>query len=179
VNDELKSLDLDRNLLVVHWGDHGWFLGDLQRWHKHSNFERAARSPLIVRGPGVAAGAGCDRIVETADIIPTMLDFAGLKAFPLSDGRSVLPLLSNPHLRWKDRAYHIFNRGKVIGRALCAEHARYVEWHASWGLDTPVLAREFHPDTAGQPDEVRNETDSTENQADVEKHAAMLRELKP
>lgn len=129
-------------------GEHGWFLGDLEQWHKHSNFERAVRSPLVVRSPGVKAGTGCDRLVETVDIFPTTLDFAGLKPFPLSDGRSFLPLLNNPQQTWKDRACHIFNRGKVIGYAVRTEHARYVEWHANWSLDTPVLAREFYRYTA-------------------------------
>lgn len=51
-------------------GDYGWFLGDLQQWHKRSNFERAGCSPLIVCGPGVAASARCERCVETLDLFP-------------------------------------------------------------------------------------------------------------
>jgi arylsulfatase A-like enzyme len=179
VLDELKTLDLDKNTLVVLWGDHGWFLGDVGQWQKHSNFERAARSPLIVSGPGVKAGSVCDRFVESVDIFPTMLDYAGLKPFPLSDGKSFKPLLSDPAQPWKDRAYHIFNRGKnTIGYAVRTDSARYVEWHRGWGLDTPIVAREFYRYTAAQPDEVRNEVDDAANQADLEEHAAMLRELK-
>jgi iduronate 2-sulfatase len=179
VLDELKTLGLDQNTLVVLWGDHGWFLGDVGQWQKHSNFERAARSPLIISGPGVKPGSVCDRFVESVDIFPTMLDYAGLKPFPLSDGRSFKPLLSDPTQPWKDRAYHIFNRGKnTIGYAVRTESARYVEWHQGWGLETPIVAREFYRYTSAQPDEVRNEADDATNKADVEKHAAMLRELK-
>ena len=40
--------------IVVIWGDHGWFLGDMQMWGKHSAFEEALRSVLMVRIPGVS-----------------------------------------------------------------------------------------------------------------------------
>ncbi|MBA4067651.1 MAG: iduronate-2-sulfatase [Isosphaera sp.] len=130
---ELKVLNLDRNTLVVLWGDHGWFLGDLAQWQKHSNFERAARSPLVVRGPGVKPGTVCDRFVETVDVFPTLLDAAGLKPLPVCDGTSFLPLLKDPTAPGKDRAYHVFNRGAVIGYAVRTADARYVEWHKGWG----------------------------------------------
>lgn len=178
VLDELKALGLAANTYVVLWGDHGWLLGDLQQWQKHSNFERAARSPLIVRGPAVKAGAVCAQFVETVDIFPTLLDAAGLKPFPVSDGRSFLPLLREPARPWKDAVYHIFNRGKVIGYAVRTGDARYVEWHQNWGLDTPILAREFYHYSASQPDEVRNEVDDAVNQVAVARHAALLRQLR-
>lgn len=178
VLDELKALDLEKNTWVVLWGDHGWFLGDLAQWQKHSNFERAARSPLLVRGPGVKAGSVCRRLVETVDIFPTLLDAAGLSPFPVTDGRSFLPLLRNPELPWKEAAYHIFNRGGAIGYAVRTENARYVEWHKSWGLDKPVLAREFYRYSSAQPDEVRNGVDDAANKPEVERHAALLRKLK-
>ena len=37
---ELKALDLDKNTLIVLWGDHGWHLGNDRKWGKHSLFER-------------------------------------------------------------------------------------------------------------------------------------------
>ena len=40
---ELKSLDLDKNTMVVLWGDHGWHLGNDRKWGKHSLFERSLK----------------------------------------------------------------------------------------------------------------------------------------
>jgi iduronate 2-sulfatase len=126
----------------------------------------------------VKAGTVCSRFVETVDIFPTLLEAARLKPLPVSDGRSFLPLLSNPDQPWKDAVYHIFNRGSVIGYAVRSDNARYVEWHKTWGLDTPIFAREFYHYTAAQPDEVRNEIDDAANKAEVDAHAALLRKLK-
>ena len=49
--DKLKEKGLDKNTIVVLWGDHGWQLGDHQVWGKHTLFEKALRSPLIVKNP--------------------------------------------------------------------------------------------------------------------------------
>ncbi len=43
---------LRENTVIVLWGDHGYHLGDHGLWNKHTNFEAATRSPLIVSAPG-------------------------------------------------------------------------------------------------------------------------------
>ena len=57
VLDALDRLKLAENTLVVLWGDHGFHLGDLGIWTKHTNYEQANRIPIIFAGPGVNAGA--------------------------------------------------------------------------------------------------------------------------
>src|SRR5690606_23317684 len=49
---ELERLGLDKNTIVVVWGDHGWHLGDHRVWGKHTIFDWALRSAFIVRAPG-------------------------------------------------------------------------------------------------------------------------------
>lgn len=96
----LDDLGLAENTIVVLWGDHGWHLGDSQIWGKHTPFERAVRSPLLMRVPEMdTAGKRCDALVETLDIYPTLIDLCSLDKretdHPL-DGKSLLPLLDNP-----------------------------------------------------------------------------------
>jgi arylsulfatase A-like enzyme len=183
VLDALREMGLEQSTLVVLWGDHGFHLGDLNMWGKQSNFERAARSPVIVRAPGMAHGVACSELVETVDIFPTLLDFCGLPAMKITDGKSFVPLLRDPTQPWKPAAYHVFNRssnrtgGKgVIGFAVRTKDARYVEWHEGWSLDAKLVAREFYRYTPEQPDEVVNEVDSPERAPEVARHAKLLRE---
>lgn len=75
VLSELDKLGLADNTIVVVWGDHGWHLGEQQIWAKHSPFERANRSVLMVRAPGVSKpGVKSSALAETIDLYPTLTD---------------------------------------------------------------------------------------------------------
>lgn len=100
VMDALRETGLADSTVVVVWGDHGWNLGDSQMWAKHTPFERAVRSPLLLHVPGMAnAGNKCDSPVETLDVFPTLIDLARpafTKTAHQLDGRSLSPLLDDP-----------------------------------------------------------------------------------
>ena len=93
VLDELKRLELDQNTIVVLWGDHGWFLGDHKLWCKHSTFEKALRTPLIIKVPGKTKGTISNDIIEFIDIYPTLCNLVGLEIPSTVDGQSMLPIL--------------------------------------------------------------------------------------
>ena len=95
--DALEESGLAESTIVVLWGDHGWHLGESEIWGKHTPYERALRSPLIVRAPGsTARGSRCDALVETLDIYPTLIELAGPSfrhTQEALDGFSLKPLL--------------------------------------------------------------------------------------
>ncbi len=136
---ELDKLGLASNTIVVLWGDHGWHLGDHSIWCKHTNYEQAARIPLLVAvpdavgGASIKAGVKSSSLVETVDIYPTLCELAGLPAPAGLDGRSFVPTLRNPVAPTKDHIIHVYPRnvpskGQVIGRAIRTERYRLVEW---------------------------------------------------
>ncbi|MDR0352986.1 MAG: sulfatase-like hydrolase/transferase, partial [Opitutaceae bacterium] len=51
VLDELAKLGLDRDTIVVVWGDNGFLLGEHAIWGKHTLYENAVRTPLLIRAP--------------------------------------------------------------------------------------------------------------------------------
>ncbi|WP_018626000.1 sulfatase [Niabella aurantiaca] len=113
VLDALKQAGLDKNTIVVLWGDHGWHLGDERVWGKHTLSEYALRSPLIIRVPGMpAAGKPSQRIAQSVDIYPTLLELARLAPEDTLDGRSLYPdLVQQPGKTGGSVAYSYFNRG--------------------------------------------------------------------
>ncbi len=131
VMDELNRLELAENTIVVLWGDHGFHLGDLGIWTKHTNYEQANRIPILITAPGVTTpGASTKQLAESVDIFPTLAELAGLPApkgpQPI-DGVSLVPVLKNPAKRVRDHAYHAYPKRK-LGRAIRTERYRLVEW---------------------------------------------------
>ena len=74
VNTLSETGQLDNTVVIV-TSDHGDMLGDRGTWFKMSFFERSARVPLVMAGPGIA-----NRTVPNAcsllDMLPTLLDVA-------------------------------------------------------------------------------------------------------
>jgi iduronate 2-sulfatase len=132
VTQALGKLGLADNTIIVLWGDHGWHLGDLGIWTKHTNYEQANRIPIIVIAPGFAKpGSATGQLAETVDLFPTVAELAGLPApsGPQAiDGVSLVSVLKNPNARVRDHAFHAYPRGGKLGRAIRTERYRLVEW---------------------------------------------------
>ena len=142
VTRALEELGLAKDTIVVLWGDHGWHLGDLSIWTKHTNFEQANRIPIIIVAPGLAKpGSVTSQLAETVDIFPTLSELAGLPASkgpqPI-DGVSLVPVLKNPNARVRDHAFHAYPRGKKLGRAIRTQRYRLVEWKNHSGSKAEV-----------------------------------------
>ncbi len=72
VLEETGRLD---NTVVIVTSDHGDMLGDRGAFFKMSFFERSARVPLIMAGPGVASRS-VPNVCSHLDLLPTLLDIA-------------------------------------------------------------------------------------------------------
>ncbi len=131
VIDELDALELAGDTIVVLWGDHGFHLGDLGIWTKHTNYEQANRIPILIVAPGVTRpNSHTNQLAESVDIFPTLAELAGLPA-PAGpqpvDGISLVPVLRDPGARVRDHAYHTYPKRK-LGRAIRTERYRLVDW---------------------------------------------------
>lgn len=99
---KLEDVGLDDRTAVVFTSDHGMFLGEHNRTGKSNIspgdtrrwplYEEVAHIPLFMRIPGVAPRR-VSALVEPPDLMPTLLDLAGVAAPPDLHGRSLMPLL--------------------------------------------------------------------------------------
>lgn len=130
--DHLKTLGLAENTIIVLWGDHGWHLGDHNLWCKHSNFEQATRSPLIITAPGMPKNIRIDSPTEFIDIFPTLCELSGLPVPGNLDGVSLKSLIAGEKTEVKDFAVSQFPRGsEVMGYTIRTDRYRYTEWHGN------------------------------------------------
>jgi iduronate 2-sulfatase len=129
VLDALDATGLAKNTIIVLWGDHGWHLGDHGMWCKHTNYEQAARIPLVISAPGVTRAASrTAALAETVDLYPTLCELAGLPVPSGLDGRSLVPVLKDPAADTKEAVFHFYPRNALMGRAVRTADHRLVEW---------------------------------------------------
>ena len=134
--DAVDRLGLAENTIILLWGDHGFHLGDLGIWTKHTNYEQANRIPLLVIAPGFTRpGTATRQLASSVDVYPTLSELAGLPV-PVGpqpiDGVSLVPVLKKPTARVRDHAYHCYPKRKM-GRAIRTDRYRLVEWNRIGG----------------------------------------------
>lgn len=116
------------NTIIVLWGDHGWHLGDHGMWCKHTNYEQAARIPVIIAAPGAARDASTSAMMETVDIYPTLVELAGIEPAPNLDGVSQAEVVRDPSQHVRDYVTHVYPRSSRLGRAIRNSRYRMVQW---------------------------------------------------
>lgn len=159
---ELKKQGLDKNTIVILWGDHGWKLGDYGQWAKHTNFEVDARVPLITSVPGLKTkGQKTRALVELVDIYPTLCELAGLPQPAHLQGTSFVPVLNNPNLSGKPAAFSQYPRGKIMGYTMRTDRYRLTRWQQK-NNPAEVVALELY-DLQKDPKAMVNIADKPEN----------------
>lgn len=76
---QLKDMGEYENTLIIFTSDHGEMLGDYGTYQKFLPYDSSARIPFLIRYPEVFQGGTVDpRFVDLNDILPTVLDAAGV-----------------------------------------------------------------------------------------------------
>ncbi len=81
------------NTYLFFTSDNGFLLGEHHLVTKNVPYHQSVEVPLIVRGPGVPAGAILDGRALMIDLAPTFADIAGATPLVTVDGVSLLPSL--------------------------------------------------------------------------------------
>jgi len=95
------------NTIVIYMSDHGEMLGDHGIYLKGPYFyDCAMRVPLMIRWPGrYKAGLRSDALVEMVDLVPTLLDAAGIPVHSGVQGRSLTRVLTGQSTKHRDSVY--------------------------------------------------------------------------
>lgn len=81
-----------KDTIVVVVGDHGEGLGDHDWWTHGILYQEQIGVPQIIRIPGVRGGIRVNSLVRTIDLMPTVLEAAGVSTemYPEMDGKSLM-----------------------------------------------------------------------------------------
>ena len=105
--DYLDQQGLSDNTLVIYTSDQGFYLGEHGWFDKRFMYEESFRTPLLIRYPPIIEKGSIDsNLVQNIDLAPTILDFAGLEIPIDMQGLSLMPLLENKEVDWRNELYY-------------------------------------------------------------------------
>jgi len=154
----LQEAGRAEDTLVVFAGDNGLALGQHGLFGKQSVYEHSVRVPLVMRGPGVPAGARQNGFVYNYDIFPTVCEMAGVPIPGTVEGRSLAPVLAGRAKAVRDSVFAAYRnlqrmvrdeRYKLIKYSVKGEkHTQLFDlvddpWETKSLADDPAYARQL------------------------------------
>jgi N-acetylglucosamine-6-sulfatase len=155
VLDTLRQRGELDSTLVIYMGDNGFAFGEHGLIDKRTAYEESMRVPMLARCPELfAGGRAVEQVVANLDVMPTVLETAGVPVPAGLDGRSILPLLQGKQVQWRDSLLYEYFWERNFPQtptvhALRTDRYKYIRYHGVWDLD------ELY-DLQNDPGEVRN-----------------------
>lgn len=98
--DAVENSIYKDNTIIVFVGDHGWHLGEKNRFGKASPWDMANKTTLIIYDPSYKNVSTtpkiCTKVVSMQDIYPTLVELSGLPIKTDIEGNSIAALIENP-----------------------------------------------------------------------------------
>jgi arylsulfatase A-like enzyme len=107
--------------------DHGEMLGDHDLYRKGVAYEGSAKIPLVFRGPGIPMGNVSGVPAELRDLMPTLLDLAGLPIPEVVEGESLVRAMQGERDGFKS---YIHGEHGALGQAM--QWLTDGEWKYIW-----------------------------------------------
>ena len=167
--EKLGDHGLTENTLLVFVSDHGELMGDHLFRHKTLPYAGSVHVPLIVschKGDLVSARPPSGQLVELRDIMPTLLDFAGLPIPESVEGKSLAPIV-----RGNDASVRTHLHGEHTLDALSSHYVHDGRFKYAWFSQTGM---EQLFDTIEDPQELHDLAESTACRSELERMRGLL-----
>lgn len=141
VLDSMGKLD---KTVIVFTSDHGYWYGEhCLNDERRLAYEEGIRIPFLIRYPRtIEPGLTRDALVQSIDMAPTLLQYAGLVKGGFIDGRPLQPLIQDANTPWRDKVYveyfsdTVFPRVLKMGyHAVRDEQFKYIQYIDLAGMD--------------------------------------------
>ena len=177
VLEELATLGLAENTVIIFSGDNGYYMGERGFAGKWSHFEESLRVPLIIYDPRVEEaqrGRVDSHMVLNIDVAPTILAYAGVEVPEHYQGEALGELVAGQQVdNWRNDFFceHLMERADIPKwEGVRGERFVYARY-----LDQDY---EFLHDLKVDPDQLRNLASDAEYQDALETMRARCLELR-
>ena len=149
---ELEARDLLESTMIIVVSDHGEEFFEHRWWHHGKTlYQEQLAVPLIIRFPGgIGAGIVVEELAQHIDLLPTILDVAGINSDLELPGRSLLPLLESPASSGRVQVVSYVNMGDRMAESITTDDGKLILHHYDLGRGRLLF------DLAADPDEQRN-----------------------
>lgn len=176
--DALESTGLAQNTIVVFISDHGCHFKTRNREYKRSAHESSVRVPFAIWGPQWNGGGERHEAVSLLDLMPSLLESAGIQIPDAVEGRSLLPLTRNAAEDWPEDAFIQIGDGNMApGRAIRTKRWKYAVTASDEYINcghAPVYQESHLYDLRSDPHELMNLVDAASH---VEVRASLQAQL--
>jgi arylsulfatase A-like enzyme len=153
---ELEERGLRDNTVVVFTSDNGFFFGERQFEGKWLMYEQSIRTPLVIQDPRLPAGLrgrAVNPMTLNIDLMPTLVELAGLGVPKTAAGRSLAPLIRGERTEWRKEWFyeHLLDHPRIPRN----EGVRTEQWKYIRYLDQAPVYEELY-DLESDPQEVTN-----------------------
>jgi N-acetylglucosamine-6-sulfatase len=120
------------NTYIFFTSDNGWHHGEHRiPKEKGMPYEESIHVPLLVRGPGVAAGSTTSKLALNTDYFPTFTNLAAIQKPSYVDGRSLGPVLKGNATTWRSAILLEGAKGLVSANSgVRTNTSKYVEYES-------------------------------------------------
>lgn len=122
-----------QNTVFLFTSDHGDMLGDFHLFRKAVPYEGSARVPLILYDPGdvlhLPKGTKWNQVVELRDIMPTLLDIAGVPVPQSVEGESLIKAVNGGP--WRETVIGQHEFGDLSNHYIVSSHDKYLYFDQS------------------------------------------------
>ena len=124
--ENLKEQGLEENTIVMFTTDHGEMAGSHKLIAKTTFYEESSKIPVIIRYPKEIKQSitNRDALVSTIDIMPTLLDLAGVEIPKGLDGRSFKKQIFEPEVISNE--FDVVYSQNQFGRMVRYDQFKYV-----------------------------------------------------
>lgn len=108
MSETLQKKELDKDTVIIFASDHGLLMGEYGMGGKALLYDLTSKFPCFVhdpRLPKAKRGRTDTRLVSSLDITSTILDYAGIPQPAEMEGESLLPLIWDKEIKWRDTLF--------------------------------------------------------------------------